>query len=243
MRTNKWYDLLPMKLNSIKSTSLVDQVCAVLAQEARSECTSGDGWLPPEREMASKLGVSRTVLREATKRLELQGLLEIQHGVGIRAVDHLHKPLSGSLSLLLPDHVVRLEQLMEARLTIEPEIARLAGLRASAEQIEALSDALRAMAQADSQEAAVVADIDFHRQLAQASGNEVLALMLESLSELGRESRRLTIGNVGKERAIEHHAAILKAVAEKQPDAAAQAMRTHVQVAIEDLKLQVRNGQ
>lgn len=232
-----------MTLSTIKSTSLVDQVCSVLAQELRSELDRGEGWLPPEREMARKLGVSRTVLREATKRLELQGLLEIQHGVGIRAVDHLHKPLSGSLSLLLPDLVVRLEQLMEARLTIEPEIARLAALRASAEQIEALSGTLRAMAQADSQEAAVVADIEFHRQLAQASGNEVLALMLESLSELGRESRRLTIGNVGRQRAIEHHAAILKAVTEKQPDAAAQAMRTHVQVAIEDLKLQVRNGQ
>ena len=227
-----------MKLSSLKSSTLVDQVCSALAQELRSEIEQGDGWLPPEREMALKLGVSRTVLREAAKRLELQGLIEIKHGIGIRAVDHLHKPLSGSLSLLLPDMADRLQQLMEARLLIEPEIARLAALRASEAQLASLAECHLTLEAAQGHEQAVLADIEFHRQLARLSGNEVLALLLESLSELGRASRQLTIGNVGKERALRHHAAILQAVTQRQPEQAAQAMRQHVAQAIDDMELQ-----
>lgn len=227
-----------MNLSTLKSTTLVDQVCATLAQELRSELETGDGWLPPEREMALKLGVSRTVLREATKRLELQGLIEIKHGIGIRAVDHLHKPLSGSLTLLLPDLADRLQQLMEARLIIEPEIARLAALRASEVQLAGLAECHRRLALATDHEQSVLADIEFHRQLARVSGNEVLALLLESLSELGRASRQLTIGNVGKARALQHHAAILEAVSLRQPEEAARAMRLHVEQAMTDLELQ-----
>lgn len=229
-----------MNLSSLKSTTLVDQVCTALAQELRAELEHGEGWLPPEREMALKLGVSRTVLREATKRLELQGLIEIKHGVGIRAVDHLHKPVSGSLSLLLPDLADRLQQLMEARLIIEPEIARLAAMRASEAQIAGLMECHRRLEGAADHEQAVLADIEFHRQLARVSGNEVLALLLESLSELGRESRQLTIGNVGKARALQHHAAILEAVIARQPAAAANAMRLHVEQAMDDMDLQNR---
>lgn len=227
-----------MKLAALKSTTtLVDQVCAALAQELRSETDERGGWLPPEREMAAKLGVSRTVLREATKRLELQGLIEIKHGIGIRAVDHLHKPVSGSLALLLPDQTDRLQQLMEARLIIEPEIARLAALRASEAQLAALTACHLRLGAAEGHEQSVLADIEFHRTLARISGNEVLALLLESLSELGRESRQLTIGNVGKERAMQHHAAILQAVSLRQPDEAARAMRQHVEQAMKDMKM------
>lgn len=227
-----------MNLSSLKSTTLVDQVCSTLAQELRAELEHGDGWLPPEREMALKLGVSRTVLREATKRLELQGLIEIKHGVGIRAVDHLHKPVSGSLTLLLPDLNDRLQQLMEARLIIEPEVARLAAMRASEVQLAALAECHQRLVEAPDHEQAVLADIEFHRQLARVSGNEVLALLLESLSELGRASRQLTIGNVGRQRALQHHTAILLAVTQRQPEESAEAMRIHVAQAMEDMKLQ-----
>jgi DNA-binding transcriptional regulator YhcF (GntR family) len=63
-----------MTILPLKSTpSLVEQVCTRLARHLRDEIESGDGKLPPERLMAERLGVSRTVLREATKRLECKG--------------------------------------------------------------------------------------------------------------------------------------------------------------------------
>ena len=225
-----------MTITPLKPTpSLVEQVCARLARQLRDEVESGDDRLPPERLMAERLGVSRTVLREATKRLELQGLLEIRHGSGIRAVNRLHKPLSGSLSILLPEMQERLRQLSEARAAIEPEIARQAALKAKApdlKQLRAIHDRLLA---AETHDEAVEADIDFHRTLARIAGNEILKLMLESLADLGRESRRVTIGNVGRQRAIDHHAAILNAVAAHDANAAAKAMKHHMDEAARDL--------
>lgn len=225
-----------MTLSPLKATpTLVEQVCLRLARQLRDESETGDGKLPPERLMAEKLGVSRTVLREATKRLELQGLLEIRHGSGIRAVNRLHKPLSGSLSLLLPELPERLRQLSEARTAIEPELARLAATRAKATDIRRLREIHERMIGAAHETEAVEADIDFHRALAGIAGNEILKLTLESLADLGRESRRVTIGNVGKQRAIDHHAAILTAVAAHDADGAARAMKHHMDEAVRDL--------
>lgn len=225
-----------MTITPLKPTpSLVEQVCSRLARQLRDEVDSGDGKLPPERLMAERLGVSRTVLREATKRLELQGLLEIRHGSGIRAVNRLHKPLSGSLSILLPELQERLRQLSEARAAIEPEIARQAALKAKATDVKQLRGIHERLLAAETHDDAVEADIDFHRTLARIAGNEILKLMLESLADLGRESRSVTIGNVGRQRAIDHHAAILNAVAAHDANAAAKAMKHHLDEAAHDL--------
>jgi len=225
-----------MTITPLKPTpSLVEQVCSRLARQLRDEVDSGDGKLPPERLMAERLGVSRTVLREATKRLELQGLLEIRHGSGIRAVNRLHKPLSGSLSILLPELQERLRQLSEARAAIEPEIARQAALKAKATDLKQLRGIHERLLAAETHDEAVESDIDFHRTLARIAGNEILKLMLESLADLGRESRRVTIGNVGRQRAIDHHAAILNAVAAHDANAAAKAMKHHMDEAAHDL--------
>lgn len=231
-----------MTFSPLKSpSSLVEQVCTRLARQLRDEMESGDGKLPPERLMAERLGVSRTVLREATKRLELQGLLEIRHGSGIRAVNRLHKPLSGSLSLLLPELPERLRQLNEARAAIEPEIARQAALKAKTADVKQLRGIHERLLAAETQDEAVEADIDFHRMLARIAGNEILMLMLESLADLGRESRRVTIGNVGQQRAIDHHSAILTAVSAHDGNAAAKAMKHHMDEAVRDLSAKTKS--
>ncbi|HEY1053171.1 MAG TPA: GntR family transcriptional regulator, partial [Prosthecobacter sp.] len=149
-----------MTFSTIKiQRSLVEEVCARIAAEIRDENAESDGWLPPERDLALKLGVSRPVVREATKRLELQGLLEVKHGVGTRVVDKLHKPLNGSLELLIPDDKERLRQLVQVRFMLEPENARLAAVNATAEQIEGLRAALTQLKEAKDFEAAVEADM------------------------------------------------------------------------------------
>lgn len=230
-----------MQLTPLKpAATLVEQVCTELARQLRETPEEDAGKLPPERVMAERLGVSRTVLREATKRLELQGLIEIRHGSGIRAVNQLHRPLSGALALLLPELPERLRQLVEARSAIEPEIARLAALRAKASDVKLLRVAHERMVNAQDETEAVEADIDFHRALAVVAGNEILKLTLESLADLGRESRRVTIGNVGQQRAIDHHAAVLAAVAAHDSDAAAEAMRHHLDEAGRDLNAKTR---
>ena len=76
-----------------RPVSLVEGVCQQLAAIIRGDTSTHERWLPAERSLAEQLGVSRTVVREATKRLEQQGMLEIQHGTGIKVVDKLHLSL------------------------------------------------------------------------------------------------------------------------------------------------------
>lgn len=229
-----------MDFSTIKlQPSLVEQVCARIASEIREDTatSSGNGWLPPERDLALKLGVSRPVVREATKRLELQGLLEVRHGVGTKVVDKLHKPLNGSLALLIPDEKERLRQLVQVRFMLEPENARLAAENASTTQIRSLRGAFKQLAEAADFEAAVVADMTFHREVAAASGNQIATLMLHSLSELLQSSLIRGYSRTSTENAVRQHAAVLEAIEKRDPAAAAKAMREHLITAENDLAL------
>jgi GntR family transcriptional regulator, transcriptional repressor for pyruvate dehydrogenase complex len=217
--------------------SLVEGVCQQLAELIRGGSPNEERWLPAERSLAEKLGVSRTVVREATKRLEQQGLLEIQHGNGIKVVDKLHRPLNDSLSLLLPDVAERLQQLNETRLSIEPDAAAFAAQRASKEQIQTLRRVQGQLEAAPDNSAAIEADIAAHHAIADASGNLIYRLILDSLAELSIASRLRTIGRIGKQTAVEHHARILGAIERRDPAAAREAMYTHIQAAGQDMDL------
>lgn len=218
---------------------MVEEACATLAEHIREELAAPRGgvtWLPAERELASRLGVSRTVIREATKRLELQGLLEIHHGKGLKVVDDLHKPLSASLRLDIPEEMERLRQLSETRSMVEPEAARFAALRARPEDIEELRAIQERLEGAKDLVEAAEADVAFHQGIARAAGNAVVAMLLRSLAELNRESRMRTLGTTGVKRAWGHHGKILDAIESGDGDEAAQQMRYHVAEAGRDLE-------
>jgi DNA-binding FadR family transcriptional regulator len=227
-----------MNITSIqRPASLVEGVCQQLAELIRGGAAEEERWLPAERSLAEKLGVSRTVVREATKRLEQQGLLEIQHGNGIKVVDKLHRPLNESLSLLIPDVAERLKQLNETRLSIEPDAAAFAAERASRKQVLTLRRIQSQLESAKDNTAAIEADIAAHHAIADASGNLIYRLILDSLAELSVASRLRTIGRIGKKTAVEHHARILGAIERHDPDEAREAMREHINAAGQDMDL------
>jgi GntR family transcriptional regulator, transcriptional repressor for pyruvate dehydrogenase complex len=220
-----------------RPASLVEGVCQQLAEIIRGGSSDDERWLPAERSLAEQLGVSRTVVREATKRLEQQGLLEIQHGNGIKIVDKLHRPLNDSLSMLIPDVAERLRQLNETRFSIEPDAAAFAAQRASKAQILTMRRIQTQLENASDNASAIEADIAAHHAIADASGNLIYRLILDSLAELSIASRLRTIGRIGKQTAIAHHARILKAIELRDPEGAREAMREHVRAAGEDMDL------
>jgi len=220
-----------------RPVSLVEGVCQQLAELVRGTTSQDDRWLPAERSLAEQLGVSRTVVREATKRLEQQGLLEIQHGTGIKVVNKLHRPLNDSLSLLIPDVAERLQQLNETRMSIEPDAAAFAAERASDEHLRQMRKIQAELESAPDHAAAIEADISMHRAIAQASGNLIYQLVLDSLADIGFTSRLRTIGRIGKAAAVEHHAQILEAIINRDPAAARAAMKRHILAAGEDMDL------
>ncbi len=224
-----------MTLSLVRKHSLVEEVSDQLAGAIRSGGLAMDGLLPSERHLAEQFGVSRPVVREATKRLELQGLVEVRQGVGIRVVDRLHAPVSAAARLLLPDEGERLRQSLEVRSALEPEIARRVAERASEEEIAELTAIHARLEAAPDLFSAMECDLAFHSELARLSGNEIFALMLDSITDLGRESRRATMSEAGVGRAVKQHAAVLRAITSGDEKAAERAMRDHLDTAVSDL--------
>lgn len=221
-----------------RSSSLVERVSGQIAALTRNPTAGEKPHLPAERKLAEMFGVGRGVIRESIKRLEQQGLLEVRQGSGAHIVNQLHRPLSSSLELLVPDLHDRLRQLIETRLAIEPEAARFAALRASPEQTARLHELHERLVQAPDNHAAILIDLEFHRTLVQASGNQIFGLILESLADISLESRRRTIGRIGKETAIRHHKEILAAIDRHDPEAASVAMKHHLVAAWKDLGIE-----
>jgi len=235
------YQPTSMHIQSIETISraptLVEQVCQKLAVMLRSERGRGAATLPAERELAAKLGVGRNVVREATKRLELQGMLEIRQGQGTRVVNCLHRPLTASLSLLMPKEKDRMRQLFEVRLMIEPQNARLAAVRVTKTQLKRIEEAQARLLAAASLEDAVAADMDFHREIARASDNQIAHLLLESLEELLALSHRSGFLRQGDETTAAEHDKVLKALRSGDGKAAFSAMQIHLLKAAKRLGL------
>lgn len=205
---------------------MVDAICERLARQYRSV-----PWLPPERALSARLGVSRSALREAVQRMEIQGLLEVKHGVGVRVVNKPQAPVGATLARELPDLTERLRQFAEVRLLVEPAIARAAAERAGPAERTALRVAHGRLG--TTLDEAVPADLEFHRTLAELAGNRVLSLMLSSIAGLEAETRRITLEHVGLAEAAAQHARIVEAVERGDGDAAHAAMLAHVRAARE----------
>ena len=224
-----------MELAPVRTNSLVEEVASQLAKFVLSLQPGEPDKLPAERKLAEKFGVARGVVREAIKRLEIQGILEVRQGSGIRAVKQLHKSLNISLEFLLPESKERLLQTTETRIIIEPSVAATAAQKASAEDICHLREIHSGLVQAKDMKSSTMADIAFHQSLARIAGNEVLKLILDSMSDLRRESASRTQGKVGKEVAVAHHQKILDAVESCDAEGARAAMYQHLLAARKDL--------
>lgn len=188
--------------------------------------------LPPERELADELGVSRTVIREAVRILVAKGLLETKPGVGtiVRQVttDQVVEPLS--LLLQTQEGGIAVEHLHQVRHILEIEIAGLAALQATEEDITELRQVLAEMELVgDVPETFAARDADFHRGLAKTTHNPLLVVLLDSIRDLMQEVRLRVTRHPGlHERVMVDHNKILERVAAKDSEGARQAMQEHL---------------
>ena len=213
----------------------VDEVVQQLREQiVGGKLTAGES-LPSEGDIAAKLRVSRTVIREAMRILCTQGLVEISQGRRPRVKQADPQAAIISLDALLSRGSSSLQHLTEVRLPLEVEIAGLAAARATNEQLAALTQANDQLAQAPDLEACIEADIAFHRALAAATNNPLFVLLLETVAQLLRESRRRTLTQSGTRLALEEHIRIYETVAQHDVAAARAAMRQHMSLIERDL--------
>ncbi|MET0863011.1 MAG: FadR/GntR family transcriptional regulator [Nakamurella sp.] len=199
------------------------------------------GALPPGSrivadEAASKLGVSRTVVREAVRVLDSMGLITVRRRVGITVLPPEHwNPFDPHIirwRLAGPDRLQHLQSLSELRSAIEPLAARLAADHASPEQCGELTAAvigMSATARSANAEAYLGYDSNFHRTLLLASGNPMLAGLADVVVEvLAGRTRHSLMPTVAEPRAIALHGEVASAVQSRDGAAAQEAMRAIV---------------
>lgn len=215
-------------------SDLVSRVADQLERAILSgEFAPGDP-LPAEREISTRMGVSRSVVREAIGRLVSLGLVKSVHGSGTRVQEPTSKPITLGYKRLLRG--AGLEDLSAVRLPLETTIAALAARTRTDEQLDRLDRTQAELSNARvALEAHVKADMEFHAVLAEATGNPLFQLVLAPIQELLIESRRRTLGRYGSKLAHRHHARILKAIRAGDALAAEIAMREHLQASVSHL--------
>jgi GntR family transcriptional repressor for pyruvate dehydrogenase complex len=210
-----------------RSTVPGDIVHEIQRQIAGGMLKEGDQ-LPPANELAATLGVSRASLREALHRLSALGVVDIQHGRGtfVRARD----ARAESSFRWVSDQRYALQELFEFRAAVETAAARLAAVKATADEIAAMTGILARLTGKHDDPAYVVQwDADFHRAIFQAARNRLLEQALAVCEDYLTETRyRLLTMPADINDSIAEHQRILQAMRERDPDGASQTMREHV---------------
>lgn len=185
--------------------------------------------LPGQRALAAQLGVTMTVVREALKRLEQMGLVEVRHGAGMVVADVRE---SGTLDVLAPlllrdgtiDRAV-LADVLEARTLMLTELAGLAAERRTEAQVQRLEDLARDIATAPDAAAAQEVDFAWVTELAHAAGNIVFLLILNAIRGVyfaHAEQLRVTDGH---QELAGLYAAAAAAIRARDPETARTAVR------------------
>jgi GntR family transcriptional regulator, transcriptional repressor for pyruvate dehydrogenase complex len=212
--------------NGPTAEHVVDQIRALIA---RGELRPGDR-LPPERELSKQLGISRPSLRAGLRMLVAIGVLRSRHGSGTFIADGPPVLDSEQLSLLADLHGFTFDQMFEARLVLEVEVAGLAAERATSEHIANIADELANMyAALDDPQQYLIHDIRFHRTIGAGSANPILATLVEMVSAVMYDRRRETIGRAHDFReSVEMHQRVYRAIRRHKPDEARSAMHDHL---------------
>lgn len=219
-------------LNLPTSSRRYLQIARQLATEIEQGRYATGERLPPERELAQKLDVSRTTVREALLALEIMRFIEIRVGAGVYV---LEESAWGRTDISEPNSHAPSEVLAARRL-VEAETAALAAANATSVQLSKMRQANDRMAETIDDIAAFdAADALFHELVAEAAGNDVLTGFVSQLWRM-RESEmwafwyNQTRHPENRRQSVEDHNIILRACERRSPDAARTAMQSHLDV-------------
>ncbi|MFT9819461.1 FadR/GntR family transcriptional regulator [Lysinibacillus sp. NPDC056185] len=191
--------------------------------------------LPTERELASRFNVSRTSVREALRKLEIKGIIEIKQGSGsfIKAPD-FHSLGEELSSTIIKTEKKLIYEMLELRQILEVECAFLASQRATSEDLERIGKALEMMDRAKNDvELGIQADLSFHINIVLASHNSIFLQLFQTLSEHMQDTIRATRRQRLKDpertqETIDEHKEIYLAIAAGDANQAKQLMEKHI---------------
>jgi GntR family transcriptional regulator, transcriptional repressor for pyruvate dehydrogenase complex len=183
--------------------------------------------LPPERELASRLGVSRATVSQALVAMEVVGVVSVRHGDGVVLVEP-----AGSAKVVnaLRRHAQQLPEIIEAREALETKLAALAAGRRTESDLAAMDEALAFMERdIASGGRGVEGDERFHAAVTAAGHSPLLARLMAEISDLIRETRISSLSQPDRPvNSLRGHRKIADAIRAGDAEAAALAMQEHV---------------
>ncbi|SRR5581483_949382 len=196
--------------------------------------------MPSERELGQQLGVSKTVVREAIRSLAARGLVEVRPGSGTYTRQVSDEMVTRPVALLLRSSVLDVEHIHEVRVSLEMQIAGLAALRASEEDVAGMQQAIAALEVPDIAPMAFAeADVAFHKRLAEGARNPLFSVLANALNDVMIDIRLLAYAANPQsvERAVYYHSWILDAVRRHDADGARKAMEEHLEYSLKGMRL------
>jgi GntR family transcriptional repressor for pyruvate dehydrogenase complex len=232
-----------MKMFSpIKNTKVYEQVIDQIQRMIANGVLKRGDKLPSERQLAEELKVSRTSVREALRALQIIGLVEVKQGDGNFIKESFDFCLIQPLSVMFMLQQSKPADIVELRKVIEVETATLAAQRITdeeAEELRLLVARLKEYSLNDDEKNSVKADKELHYKIAQLSKNFLLLNILNVISVLMdtfiEDARGMILTKYeNKDVLIAQHENIYKALAARDPEAAANAMRAHIELIIKE---------
>lgn len=217
----------PARLDRLPRQRLYEQIVQQLHDHISAAGLGPGDRLPPERELAARLGVSRASLAQALVALEVLGVLSVRHGDGAVIVEH---PSERQVVAALRAHQDRLPDILEAREALEVKLASLAAERRTAADLAAIDAALDGMRR-DVAEGGrgVDGDEQFHAAVTAAAHSSLLSRLMREISDLIRETRLESLAQPGRPSAsLRGHELIAEAIRDGDAAAAARAMAAHI---------------
>ena len=221
-------------LPQLEQVRLYRQIAALLSERIEKGVFPIGTLLPAERDLAQQFGVSRSTVREALIALEVAGKVSIRVGRGVQILEAM--PRAPEIDYMADvDADLSPIQLMEARLHVEPWTAKLASSARTDANLLRMRRAMKAQADAGSAALAQYrgADMQFHVEIARASGNAAFAVVVAALwayrsKPLFGKFEELLIGPDRPASTVEEHRMIYEAIADRDGTAARRAMRRHL---------------
>lgn len=217
-------------LNKIKVQNPVDLIIAQIKDLISSGTIKPGEKLPPERKLAEHFGVSRNQVREAINKLQIYGIVKVQpqsgttvSGIGIVA-------LEGLISDILRIEKSDFRSLVDTRILLEKEAARLAAINRTQDNLVQMTNALiQYEKKLQSGQSAIEEDLMFHIKIAEASKNSVLkSLMMIITPDIVKSYTKLNVCEDNNIKTIDEHRNILQMISEKNEEGAVLAMENHL---------------
>lgn len=211
--------------------TVVEATAEALIRYIAARGLRGGDRLPSERELVEMTGVSRLPLREALCMLKGLGIVEARHGKGVFVRDLDVAAVMGLLSPLLRTQTsLRPQEIVEARLHLEPVMAGLAARHRRPEHLATLASCLAGMSEnLHDRDAFIRHDMAFHQEIAAATGNAIFRVIMAAITDLVRHVQFLFPDRADdRATSVRFHERLLAALRAGDATAAEEAMRAHL---------------